>query len=400
MSKLWKKNASDEPNTLVENYTVGIDHILDQQLVIYDAQASIAHAEMLSTIGILTNEEKNSLVTGLKKIIKLSEEGEFAIEKSDEDCHTAIENFLTKECGEAGKKIHTGRSRNDQVLVALRLYMKEKLAFAHEKTEALIVALEKKAKGYEGAVMPGYTHMQQAMPSSADMWLSGIADALKDDLLIIEATKKIIDQNPLGSVVGYSEKSFGLDRKMTTEILGFAKVQENPLYCALSRGKFEILTLQALSGVMFDIGKLSTDLMLFTMKELGFAKLPGAFTTGSSAMPQKHNYDVCELMRANCASYLGFVINIQNIIEKLPSGYNRDFQITKEPFMKGLASAINTIEIATLVVDNLVMNTDAMKKACGPELYATEEAYALVKEKKISFRDAYKIVGDKYSRED
>lgn len=394
--KLWQKNSLGKLNTQIEDYTVGVDYILDQELVIYDALASMAHAEMLHSIGVLTKNEKQSLIKGLNMIIEKAKNGKFKILKSDEDCHTAIESFLTAIYGDIGKKIHTGRSRNDQILVALRLHMKDKLVELTEATKLLVKALEKKSKEYSNSIMPGYTHMQRAMPSSVSLWLGSFIDALKDDLIFLESTLKVIDQNPLGSVAGYGENVFGLDKNMTTKILKFARVQKNPIYCALSRGKFELLVLQSMSSIMFDLNKFATDLMLFTTKEYNLCSLSNGFTTGSSAMPQKRNYDVTELVRANTSSFVGILMQLQSIIDKLPSGYNRDFQLTKEPYLKGTKMTLRTINIVTLVVNNLVINKEELKKKCTSELYATEEAYKLVKEKGIPFRDAYKIVGEKY----
>ncbi len=396
-SKLWQKSGQNTLNKQIENYTVGIDYILDKELIEYDIKASIAHAKMLYAIKILSNKELNSLIKGLKLLIKDLRTGNFKIEKNDEDCHTAIENYLTNICGDVGKKIHTGRSRNDQILTALRLHMKEKIIESIKETNKLIHSLNKKIKKHNKVIMPGYTHMQKAMPSSVSVWLGSFRDALRDDLIILNSTLKIIDQNPLGSVAGYGENTLGLNRNLTTKILGFSHTQENPMYCALSRGKFELIILQTLSLIMFDIGKLCTDLMLFTTKEYNFVSLPNEFTTGSSVMPQKHNYDVLELSIANVSLFNGIISQLQNITEKLPSGYSRGFQLTKEPYLKGVKNAIDTIKITSLIVDNIVINKEMLKKACSTEIYATEEAYELVKEKNIPFRDAYKIIGEKYN---
>ncbi|MBP6884329.1 MAG: argininosuccinate lyase [Candidatus Pacebacteria bacterium] len=396
--KIWQKKSLGELDSLVEDYTVGNDYILDKELIPYDALASIAHAKMLESIGILKKSETRDLVLHLNQIIKLSNSGKFNIDKNEEDGHTAIENYLTKKSGEAGKKIHTGRSRNDQVLVAMRLFMKAKLETSIQEISNLSNQFKVKANAHKGIEMPGYTHMQRAMPSSVSMWLNSFADSLEDDLAIVKSVYSMIDQNPLGSVVGYGETTLGLNRKMTTKLLGFKKTQDNPLYCALSRGKFELAVLSSLSLVMQDIGKFATDMMLFTTKEFGFASLPAQFTTGSSAMPQKRNYDVCELIRAKCSVFPNAVASMASVIDKLPSGYNRDFQITKELFFQGVKSAIDTISIAGVVVKNVKINTESMKLACTPELYATEEAYKLVKNKGVPFREAYKIVAEKYNK--
>ena len=244
--------------------------------------------------------------------------------------------------------------------------------------------------------MPGYTHMQKAMPSSVGMWLGSYHDSLKDDLILIEATIKVIDQNPLGSAAGYGENTLGLDRKFTTKELNFKKVQENPMYCAMSRGKFENIVLQVVGSVMFDIGKIANDLLLFTTKEFDFFNLPDSFKTGSSIMPQKKNYDVLELIRGNISIFNGYQHQIENIIKNLFSGYNRDFQLTKEPYVKGIALACETIEVAILVVKNLEGKKKNLENACSSELYATDEALKLVKSGK-SFREAYQEVKEKYA---
>jgi len=375
---------------------VGMDYILDNELIKYDIEASMAHCKMLYSIGILSKKEKETLLSGLNLIEYEIAKGKFKIKKSDEDCHTAIENFLTIKYGNVGKKIHTGRSRNDQILTAIRLHMKEKTKEIIMEINSFIEALEKKSKEYTNTIMPGYTHMQKAMPSSVPIWLGSFIDALNDDLIIIESALKVIDQNPLGSVAGYGENILGLNRNITTEILKFSHTQDNPMYCAFSRGKFEIMVLQSLSLVMFDIGKLATDILLFTTKEYDFCFLPQEFTTGSSAMPQKHNYDVIELVRSNVSLFNGRIVQLQNVVDKLPSGYSRGFQLTKEPYLKGINLTIDTIKIITLVITNISMNKEILNTACTAEIYATNEAYKLVKEKGIPFRDAYKIIGEKY----
>jgi len=282
------------------------------------------------------------------------------------------------------------------VLTALRLYMKEKLGEAIQGTETLVAEFKKKATEYRNASMPGYTHMQRAMPSTARMWLGSFAAALTDDLVLMRSVHAVIDQSPLGSVVGYGEKTLSLDRKFTAQKLGFSRVQENPLYAAMSRGKFELMVLEALHGPMFSIGKFATDAMLFSMKEFGFLTLPAEFTTGSSAMPQKRNYDILELMRAHASAHGGRIATLAAVITALPSGYNRDFQLTKKIFFEGMHDALSTIQVATMVVKNITLDRDAMKAAVTPEMFATEEAYALVKEKKLPFREAYALVANKY----
>jgi len=396
MKKLWDRKTGTKTNQTVENYTVGVDYLLDLELLPYDIKGTMAHAKMLHKIKILDKKELSILITGLNKILSLWKNGKFKIDKSQEDGHTAIEAYLTENCGEVGKKVHTGRSRNDQSLTMTRLFSKEKLGKIKKETENLAKSLEQQIKKQGKIKMPGYTHMQRAMPSSVGMWLGSYCDSLKDDLICLDAVMKIIDQNPLGSAAGYGENTLGLNRGFTAKELGFGKVQANPMYCAFSRGKFENLILQAVSNVMFDIGKMSSDLLLFTTKEFNFFTLPDSFKTGSSIMPQKKNYDVLELIRGNIAVFNGYQNQIENIIKNLPAGYNRDFQLTKEPYIKGIKLALDTISVMILIVKNLETKKTNLENACSSELYATDEALKLVKTGK-NFREAYQEVKEKYA---
>src|SRR6185369_5072869 len=295
MSKLWDKKGAKETkskaNQTIEDYTVGVDYLLDLELLPYDIAGTIAHAKMLQKIKILSQKELRVLTAGLDKILSLWKGGKFKIDKSQEDGHTAIEAYLTENYGEVGKKVHTGRSRNDQSLTMTRLFSKEKLLEIRKQTEGLIAALRQQIDKKGKIKMPGYTHMQRAMPSTVGMWLTSYSSSLEDDLILLDAAFKVIDQNPLGSAAGYGENTLGLDRKFTTADLGFKRVPENPIYCAMSRGKFENIILQAVGSVMFDLGKIASDLLLFTTKEFNFFTLPDLFRTGSSIMPQKKNYD-------------------------------------------------------------------------------------------------------------
>jgi len=395
MKKLWDRKTGTKTNQTVENYTVGVDYLLDLELLPYDIKGTMAHAKMLHKIKILDKKELSILITGLNKILSLWKNGKFKIDKSQEDGHTAIEAYLTENCGEVGKKVHTGRSRNDQSLTMTRLFSKEKLGKIKKETENLAKSLEQQIKKQGKIKMPGYTHMQRAMPSSVGMWLGSYCDSLKDDLICLDAVMKIIDQNPLGSAAGYGENTLGLNRGFTAKELGFGKVQANPMYCAFSRGKFENLILQAVSSVMFDIGKMSSDLLLFTTKEFNFFTLPDSFKTGSSIMPQKKNYDVLELIRGNIAVFNGYQNQIENIVKNLPAGYNRDFQLTKEPYMKGIKLALDTLEVMILVIKNLETKKTNLENACSSELYATDEALKLVRTGK-NFREAYQEVKEKF----
>ena len=395
MKKIWDRKNGVTVNKTVENYTVGVDYLLDLELLPYDIQGTIAHAKMLHKIKILSTKELAGALKGLNKILDLWKRGEFSIEKSQEDSSTAIEMYLTEHYGEVGKKVHTGRSRNDQSLTMTRLFSKEKLLAIKTETENLKKALEEQIKKAGNIKMPGYTHMQKAMPSTVGMWLGSYHDSLEDDLILLEAVLKIIDQNPLGSAAGYGENTLGLDRKFTTKELGFKRIQENPMYCGFSRGKFENIVLQSASSVMFDIGKIASDLLLFTTKEFNFFTLPDSFKTGSSIMPQKKNYDILELIRGNVAIFNGYQNQIENVVKNLPSGYNRDFQLTKEPYIKGIKLMLDTIEVAILVIKNLEVKKVNLENACTSELYATDEALRLVKAGK-SFREAYQEVKEKF----
>ncbi len=382
MSKLWKKGYKLDDE--VEDYTVGGDYILDKELLPYDIQASIAHAEMLSECGYLTKEEAESMVSALKKLESLE------IKKEDEDSHTAIENYLVEKLGETGKKIHTARSRNDQCLVAMRLYFKDHLQKLETEINALIAELEKK----KDVPMPGYTHTRKAMPSSSGMLFSAYADALEDDLILLQSVKKVLDKNPLGSAAGYGVP-LKINKESTTKNLGFAKIQENPIHCANSRGKYELLAVNVLTSVMLDLNKMASDLILFSTPEFGFFRLPKELCTGSSIMPQKVNPDPLELLRANYHVVSGYEAMIQGICSNLISGYHRDFQFTKGPALKSMKITSASLKVMQKVIAGLEQDEGKMKEAMSRELYATEEAYKLV-EQGTPFRDAYRQVSKKF----
>jgi argininosuccinate lyase len=378
-------NSTTHP--LVEAYTAGDDYVLDQKLLSCDIQASIAHAEMLKKIGVLTAQELRAAKKGLAKAQALWKEGKFTISQAQEDGHTALEQFLTENFGDVGKKIHTGRSRNDQALVMTRLYMKEKLAEVQKLTKKLENAFAKKGTAMKYA-MPGYTHMQKAMPTTVQVWLNSYADALKDAEVQLLGVQQIIDQNPLGSASGFGIANFKLDRAYTTRTLGFKKTQENPLYCGMSRGYFEHIAMQAMENFMLLAGKFANDMMLFTTQEFGFFSLPEEFTTGSSIMPQKRNYDLFEIMRGNVKVFSGYHDQVRNIVASLGSGYHRDYQLTKKPFVLSVELCITTLELLVEVVGNIKADKEKLAAAMTDDLFATEKVYALVK-KGMSFRDAY-----------
>ncbi|MFZ2991468.1 MAG: lyase family protein, partial [Candidatus Saccharimonadales bacterium] len=293
-NKIWQTNKSNQLHPLIESYTVGIDYILDQELLGYDIKASKAHANMLHSIEIINDEEIAKLIKSLDKLYDEWLSGKFTIKKEYEDGHTAIETYLTEQLGDIGKKIHTARSRNDQALVMMRLYMKDKLPKASESIDEVITALQAAAEKASNIPMPGYTHMQKAMPTTVASWLNSYADAFTDTKTIINSTLMTIDQNPLGSAAGFGV-DININREHTTKALGFNKTQQNPLYCGLSRGLFELIAIQSLNPVITLAGKFANDMMLFTTEEYNFFSLPESFTTGSSIMPHKHNYDLFEI---------------------------------------------------------------------------------------------------------
>ncbi|KUK55318.1 MAG: Argininosuccinate lyase, partial [Marinimicrobia bacterium 46_47] len=346
--KLWQKGYT--LNSRIEAFTVGEDYLIDQKLVDYDCLASKAHAAMLCKIGILTDDELEKILNELDRIIELNHNGRFPVTLKDEDCHTAIENRLTESLGETGKKIHTGRSRNDQVLAALRLYYKDRLMHLKDELKSLKKAVDKLIESSGSIPIPGYTHTRKAMPSSVGLWAGALSEALEDDLLQLESVYALVDQSPLGSGAGYGVP-LNLDREMVAEELGFSKIQKNPVYVQSSRGKFEAALLHLAGFILFDANKTATDLILFTLPDFGFFELPETFLTGSSIMPQKKNPDVLELIRANYHVVLGYEMQVKSLIGNLISGYHRDFQLLKEPVMKSLEILLETVSILTLVFE-------------------------------------------------
>ena len=390
--KLWEKGYMIDKE--IEDYVAGNGYILDIALVKYDCIASIAHAKMLGKIGILNKKEVDALVKGLDEIIELDKKGKFAITKEQEDCHTAIENYLTKKLGAPGKKIHTARSRNDQVQAALRLYYKDELKKSKALVKDLVASLKAFSGKYGSVEIPGYTHTRKAMPSSMKMWSGAFVEALDDDLKLLEVAEKLNDQSPLGTGAGYG-LPIAVDRIYVAKELGFSKIQNNPIYVQNSRGKFEATMIHALSQVMFDLNKMSQDLITFSMPEFGYFVIPKELTTGSSIMPQKKNPDVLEIVRANYHVVNSYEFMVKGIIGNLLSGYNADFGSTKEPVMKGFYITETSISVMSMFIGKLKVDKEKCKAAMSEELYATENAYKLVKEGK-PFRDAYKAVSEKY----
>jgi len=389
MSKIWQ-SKSTKLHPLVERYTVGNDYQLDQRLLPFDVEASLAHAKVIAKLKIISSAELIKLTKGLNEILKLHRQGKFAIRLKDEDCHTAIENYLIKKLGSLGKKIHTGRSRNDQVLVATRLYTRKKLkqiSFELVKLEKVFLAMAKK---YQSIPMPGYTHTRRAMPSSVGHWAAAYLEELIDDHKLLVCAYDLNDQNPLGAAAGFGV-NLNLDRKLATKLLGFKRTQINSLYAVNSRGKTESFILAVGTQIMMTLGRLANEMIWFTTPEFNFFHLPWQFTTGSSIMPQKRNPDVFEILRSNVNVIVALQTQIKDISKNLISGYNRDTQLTKEPLIKGLGITRRSLEIAALMMPKIKPRKEVLMKSLTPEMFANNEANKLVK-KGMPFRDAYQQV--------
>lgn len=385
MSTLWHKGYHIDER--IKEFTVGDDPIFDTILIPYDCLGSIAHAQMLMTIGILSAQEFNAIKMVLREIMDKAKQNKFSITIEDEDVHTAVENYLVAALGDVGKKIHTARSRNDQIALDVRLYMKDQLLLLCAGCLQLASMLCALADKHEFVPMAGRTHFQKAMPSSIGLWLGAYLESMLDNCMIIQHTYTCIDQCPLGSASGFGV-NLPIDRQLVSNLLGFSKVQNNVLYVANSRGKFESLVLEAAVSIMIDLSKLSTDLIVFSAPEFDYVTLPDNMCTGSSLMPQKKNPDVLELVRAKSSQVISNLLQTIEIIKGLPSGYNRDLQETKKPLIEGLATAYDSLLIITHVIDNLSINLQACLASCTPEIFATDKVLECVK-KGMPFRDAY-----------
>jgi argininosuccinate lyase len=375
----------------VEQYTVGDDYLLDRRLIPADCVGSVAHAMMLASIGILTEEECSKLGAGLVDVVERYINGGFTVAPSQEDVHTAIENLLTFKLGDIGKKLHTARSRNDQVIVDIRLFTKAWIHGFIPQVVKLLKALTHLAGHYTYMPMVGRTHMQKAMPSTVGLWAGAYLESVLDDVELLKTAYILNDQCPLGSAASYGVP-IDINRQMTSDLLGFSKVQRNVLYANNSRGKTELAVMQALEHFMLDFSRLSQDLILFSMPEFGYFSLPDELTSGSSIMPQKKNPCGLELARAKTATFEGYVVQVATILKGLPSGYNRDLQETKRPFLSALDLAGLTTRIMELTVKQLIINEDKLLAGFTPEVYATDRALELVAGG-MPFRDAYKEVG-------
>ena len=385
MTKLWSKGY--QLNQVVEDFMTGDDPWLDLRIARYDCIASIAHAKMLSHINILTAEECTQLVVKLNEIIELVDNREFTIAISQEDIHTAIENYLVTHLGDIGKKIHTARSRNDQVLTALRLYSKHELQQILSKLVKTLEVLYVFANKYQDVAYVGRTHYQKAMPSSLGLWMGALLESLLDDATLILGSYNLIDQSPLGSAASYGV-ALPIDRQFSSDLLGFAKVQNNVLYANNSRGKFESIIIHALSQVMLDLAKLATDVILFSAPEMGYLDLPIQFCPGSSLMPNKKNPDPFELIRAKSAGVMANLLHTMEVSRALPSGYNRDFQETKRPLFDSFDTVGQSLEVVGIIMAEVSANPEKCLAGFSGDVFATDYALELAA-KGVPFRDAY-----------
>lgn len=390
MSRLWDKGGDLDAKIL--KFTAGNDVVLDRRLVEYDIQASIAHVAMLGHVNLITPQEAAQLSKTLSQIGTDFSNGTWEIKPEDEDCHTAIEEQLVQRLGDLGGKVHLGRSRNDQVLVALRLYIKEEIKKLHESVAAVRESLTALA-AHEGVTkIPGYTHGQQAMPSSVALWALGYDSELKDSAALLDAAFQLADQCPLGSAAGYGTPGLSLDRQFASDKLGFSRVQEPVTACQLSRGKAESALLFATTHLLNDVGRLAADVCLFASQEFGFLTLAEEVSTGSSIMPQKRNPDVFELIRAHASQAPHDLAALFALTAKMPSGYHRDLQLMKEVLFRGIDRAQETLEIAAYAITKIQFDADRAEQVTQPGIHAAEAAFALVQQEGISFREAYRRV--------
>ncbi len=387
--KLWEKSVqvTDE----IDRFTVGHDRELDLYLAPYDVLGSMAHVTMLHSIGLIADNELQPLLSELKKIYNLAREGKFVIEDGIEDVHSQVELMLTRALGDMGKKIHSGRSRNDQVLVDLKLFTREKLREVAEAVRQLFTELQKQSERYKSVLMPGYTHLQVAMPSSFGLWLGAYAESLTDDMLFLEAAYRLTNRNPLGSAAGYGS-SFPLNRQMTTDLLGFDSMDYNVVYAQMGRGKMERNVAYALASVAGTVAKLAFDACMFNSQNFAFIKLPDECTTGSSIMPHKKNPDVFELIRARMNRLQALPQEMILIMNNLPCGYFRDLQELKEAFLPAFDRLIDCLHMTTYIIERIKVNEHILDDTRYDAMFSVEEVNRLAASG-TPFRDAYKKVG-------
>jgi argininosuccinate lyase len=387
--KLWDKGVKTDQE--IERFTIGRDQEMDLYLAKYDVLGSMAHITMLESIGLLEQEELQQLLKELKNIYGIVQKGDFVIEEGIEDVHSQVELMLTRALGEMGKKIHSGRSRNDQALLDLKLFARAEIEKTVSKVCDLFNVLIAQSNRYKDVLMPGYTHLQIAMPSSFGLWFAAYAESLADDLQLLLSAYKIANRNPLGSAAGYGS-SFPLNRQMTTDLLGFETMNYNVVYAQMGRGKMERVVTTALASVAATLSKLAFDACMFSSQNFGFIKLPDAFTTGSSIMPHKKNPDVFELTRAKCNKIQAIPQQITMIVNNLPSGYFRDLQITKECFVPTFEELNDCLDMTTTMMDKVTINDHILDDNRYDLIFSVETVNQLAREG-MPFRDAYKKVG-------
>jgi argininosuccinate lyase len=395
-TKLWEKE--NKTDSIIEKFTIGNDQSLDMLIAPFDVIASKAHAKMLGKVGLISKEECEQLLEGLSEIELLLSEGKFEIEEGVEDIHSQIEFYLTKKYGDTGKKIHTARSRNDQVLTAIKLYLKHELEEVSLRSKELIKLFYQLAEKHKGVLLPGYTHFQIAMPSSFDMWLGAYAESLEDDLELLIAAQKICDKNPLGSGAGYGS-SFPIDREFTSKEMGFAALNKSSVYAQMTRGKSEKVAAIALSSIAHTISKFSYDVCLYLCQNFDFISFPENLTTGSSIMPHKKNPDVFELLRAKCNVLQGLPNQLTLLTNNLPSGYHRDMQLTKELIFPAFTTIKECIDVLLHALPQLEVKKDCMSDKKYDYCFSVEEVNKLVLSG-ISFRDAYQIIASKIKNDE
>ncbi|ANQ49411.1 argininosuccinate lyase [Flammeovirga yaeyamensis] len=389
--KLWQKSTYTV-NEKVDKFTVGKDRELDILLAPYDVKGSMAHATMLAEVGLLTEEDKDTLLKGLQEIYEEIERGEFVIEDGVEDVHSQVEMLLTQRYGDVGKRLHSGRSRNDQVLLDLKLYLRDAIKNVADHTKSLFDTLVEKSEEFKDYLMPGYTHMQVAMPSSFGLWLGAYAESLVDDMVMLKAAYDITDRNPLGSAAGYGS-SFPLNRTRTTELMDFQTMAVNVVYAQMGRGKTEYHVANAMASVAATVAKLSMDGCMYAGGNFGFLKFPNEFTTGSSIMPHKKNPDVLELTRARCNQITSLPTQIMSVLSNLPVGYHRDLQQIKEMLLPAFEMLNDCLEMTKLMFEKMEPTKDLLEAPIYDYLFSVEEVNKLVLQG-IPFREAYVIVGE------
>jgi argininosuccinate lyase len=388
--KLWSKGT--EPNELVEKFTVGKDRELDLQLAKHDVAGSIAHIKMLQSIGLLTPDELRTLLGGLEQIAQEVAAGKFAIDPGVEDVHSQVELLLTQRLGEVGKKIHAGRSRNDQVLVDLKLFFREEIRHLAQGVQALFETLAALSEKHKDALMPGYTHLQIAMPSSFGLWFGAYAETLTDDALLLQAAYKIANQNPLGSAAGYGS-SFPLNRTLTTTLLGFADLHYNVIAAQMSRGKTERALAAAMAAVAATLGRFAMDVCLYMSQNFAFVSFPDALTTGSSIMPHKKNPDVFELIRGKCSRLQAVPNEVALLCANLPSGYHRDMQLLKEIMFPAIEELLSCLHAARFMLQHITVKENILDDAMYDYLFTVEDVNRMALSG-VPFREAYRTVGE------